>query len=201
MAAAIRSVSKIEPGTGERALSSRVEGDVEMVAQVRVPTACVPAADRLAPWFAAGARPDRAAAWWGWCVRPLTISRATASGSSTQTPAAWMSLFAYVVMAVAAAIGLIWRLKLAHAAAAACAPVGASFTFLALVTGSIWGKPMCTVVWDAGTTSELIPLFLYFGYMAFRASFDDTQRADRASAILAIVGVVNVLIIHYSVEW
>jgi len=112
-------------------------------------------------------------------------------------------LFVYVVMAVAAAIGLIWRLKLAHAAAAACAPVGASFTFLALVTGSIWGKPMWGTwwVWDARLTSELILLFLYFGYMAFRASFDDTQRADRASAILAIVGVVNVPIIHYSVEW
>ena len=94
-------------------------------------------------------------------------------------------------MAVAAAIGLIWRIKLAHAVAAACAPIGASFTFLALATGSIWGKPMWGTWWDwdARLTSELILLFLYLGYMALRASFDDTQRADRASAILAIVGV------------
>jgi heme exporter protein C len=118
-------------------------------------------------------------------------------------PAAWMSLFVYVVMAMAAAIGLIWRIKLAHAAAAACAPVGASFTFLALATGSIWGKPMWGTwwVWDARLTSELILLFLYLGYMALRSSFDDRERADRASAVLAIVGVINIPIIHYSVEW
>ena len=118
-------------------------------------------------------------------------------------PSAWMSMFTYVVMAVAAGIGLIWRIKLAHGAAAACAPIGASFTFLALATGSIWGKPMWGTwwVWDARLTSELLLLFLYLGYMALRASFDDPQRADRASAVLAIVGVVNVPIIHYSVEW
>jgi heme exporter protein C len=100
-------------------------------------------------------------------------------------------------------IGMIWRIKLAHAAAAACAPIGASFTFLALATGSIWGKPMWGTwwVWDARLTSELILLFLYLGYMALRSSFDDPQRADRASAVLAIVGVINVPIIHYSVEW
>jgi heme exporter protein C len=106
-------------------------------------------------------------------------------------------------MAVAAAVGLIWRMKIAHAFAASCAPVGASFTFLALVTGSLWGKPMWGTwwVWDARLTSELILLFLYLGYMALRASYDDTQRADRASAVLAIVGFVNVPIIHYSVVW
>jgi len=118
-------------------------------------------------------------------------------------PSAWLSMFVYGAMAAAAAIGLIWRIKLAHAVAAAAAPVGASFTVLALATGSIWGKPMWGTwwVWDARLTSELILLFLYLGYMAFRASFDDVQRADRASAILAIVGVINVPIIHYSVEW
>jgi len=118
-------------------------------------------------------------------------------------PSAWMSMFTYVVMAVAAGVGLIWRIKLAHAAAAACAPIGASFTFLALATGSIWGKPMWGTwwVWDARLTSELLLLFLYLGYMALRASFDDPQRADRASAVLALVGVINVPIIHYSVEW
>jgi heme exporter protein C len=118
-------------------------------------------------------------------------------------PAAWMSLFVYVVMAVAAAIGLIWRMKLAHAVAAACAPLGASFTAAALVTGALWGVPMWGTwwVWDARLTSELILLFLYLGYMALRASIDDVQRADRASAVLAIIGLINVPIIHYSVEW
>ncbi len=118
-------------------------------------------------------------------------------------PSAWMSLFIYVVMAVAAAIGLIWRIKLAHAVAASCAPIGASFTFAALVTGALWGQPMWGTwwVWDARLTSELILLFLYLGYIALRSSIDDLQRADRASAVLAIVGVVNVPIIHYSVVW
>jgi heme exporter protein C len=118
-------------------------------------------------------------------------------------PSAWMSLFIYVNMAIAAAIGLIWRIKLAHAVAAGCAPIGASFTFLALATGSIWGKPMWGTwwVWDARLTSELILLFLYIGYMALRSAMEEPSRADRASAVLAIVGVVNVPIIHYSVIW
>jgi heme exporter protein C len=119
-------------------------------------------------------------------------------------PSAYLSLMAYVVMATGAAIGLIWRMKLAHAVAAACAPIGASFTFLALATGSIWGRPMWGTWWewgDARLTSELILLFLYLGYMALRASIDDTNKADRASGVLAVVGVINVPIIHYSVEW
>ena len=118
-------------------------------------------------------------------------------------PAAIMSLQVYVVMAIAAAVGVIWRIKLAHAVAAACAPVGAAFTVVALATGSIYGKPMWGTwwEWDPRITTELIQLFLYLGYMALRASFDDTQRADRASAILAIVGVVNVPIVKYSVVW
>jgi heme exporter protein C len=118
-------------------------------------------------------------------------------------PSAWMSLFVYVVMALSAAIGLIWRMKLAHAVAASCAPIGASFTFAALATGALWGQPMWGTwwVWDARLTSELILLFLYLGYMALRASIEDLQRADRASAVMAIVGVINVPIIHYSVVW
>jgi heme exporter protein C len=118
-------------------------------------------------------------------------------------PSAYLSMMGYVVMAGAAAIGLVWRMKLAHAVAAATAPVGASFTFLALVTGAVWGQPMWGTwwVWDARLTSELVLLFLYFGYMLLRAAFDDTGKADRASAVIAIVGVVNVPIIHYSVEW
>lgn len=118
-------------------------------------------------------------------------------------PSASLSLMIYTVMAVAAAVGVIWRIKLAHAVAAACAPIGAWFTVATLVTGSIYGKPMWGTwwEWDPRLTSELILLFLYLGYMALRASFDDTQRADRASAILAIVGVVNVPIVKYSVIW
>jgi heme exporter protein C len=119
-------------------------------------------------------------------------------------PAAYLSMLAYMVMAVAAGIGLIWRMKLAHAVAASAAPLGAWFTFLALVTGSIWGKPMWGTWWewaDPRMTSELIMLFLYFGYMALRAAIDDTGKADKASAVLAMVGAVNIPIIHFSVEW
>jgi len=118
-------------------------------------------------------------------------------------PSAWMSLFVYVVMAGAAAIGLVWRIKLAEAIAASCAPVGASFTFLALATGSLWGKPMWGTwwQWDARLTSELILLFLYFGVIALNAAIEDRRAASRASGVLAVVGVVNIPIIHYSVEW
>ena len=118
-------------------------------------------------------------------------------------PSASMSLMVYVVMAVAAGVGMIWRMKLAHALAAACAPVGAWFSFLALFTGSLWGKPMWGTwwAWDPRVTSELIQLFLYLGFIALRNSYEDTQRADRAAAVLAIVGVVNVPVVKYSVEW
>jgi heme exporter protein C len=109
----------------------------------------------------------------------------------------------YTTMAVAAAVGLIWRMKVAHAAAVACAPVGAWFTVVALGTGMLWGKPMWGAywVWDPRLTSELILLFLYLGYMGLRAGIEDPVKADKASAVLAVVGVVNVPIIKYSVEW
>jgi heme exporter protein C len=118
-------------------------------------------------------------------------------------PAAWMSLFAYTTMAVAGAIGLIWHIKMGHAVAAATAPIGASFTLLALVTGSLWGRPMWGTywAWDPRLTSELILLFLYVGVLSLRPAFEEPGRADRASALLAIVGVVNVPIIHFSVQW
>jgi heme exporter protein C len=98
---------------------------------------------------------------------------------------------------------LIWRIKIAHAVAASCAPIGASFTFAALVTGSLWGGRMWGTYWewDPRIVSELILLFLYLGYMGLRSAMDDMQRADRASAVLAVVGIVNVPIIHYSVLW
>ena len=118
-------------------------------------------------------------------------------------PSAWMSMFAYVFMAFCAGVHLIWRMKLADVMSACAAPIGASFTFLALVTGSLWGKPMWGTwwVWDARLTSELILLFLYLGAIALRAAIDDQRTAGRAVAVLVLIGVVNIPIIHYSVEW
>ena len=118
-------------------------------------------------------------------------------------PAAWMSMFVYVVMATSSAVFLIWRLKIADIVAVASAPIGAAFTAVALITGSFWGKPMWGTwwIWDARLTSELLLLFLYLGYLALRGAFDSQQSASRAAAILAVVGVVNIPIIHFSVEW
>jgi heme exporter protein C len=118
-------------------------------------------------------------------------------------PSAWMSEFSYSLMAVAGAIALVWRIKIGHAVAAATAPIGASFTLLALVTGSLWGRPMWGTywAWDPRLTSELILLFLYFGVMSLRTAFEDGPRGDRAAALLSIVGVINIPIIHYSVVW
>jgi len=162
-------------------------------------------AGRLLPWFAWPAGILIAAGLYGGLVlAPPDYQQGDAFRIVyVHAPSAWLSMLVYGTMAVAAAIGLVWRIKLAHAVAAAAAPVGASFTFLALATGSIWGKPMWGTwwVWDARLTSELILLFLYAGVMALRSSIDDRDRADRASGLLAIVGVVNLPIIHYSVYW
>ena len=118
-------------------------------------------------------------------------------------PSAWMSMFVYMVMAGAAAITLIWHIKLAEVMLTASAPLGASFAFLALITGSLWGKPMWGTywVWDARLTSELILLFLYFGIIGLQGAIDDKRTAARAASVLALVGAVNIPIIHYSVEW
>ena len=118
-------------------------------------------------------------------------------------PAAWMALFCYGCMAAASAVALIWKHPLADLAAKSTAPVGACFTFVALVTGSLWGKPVWGTwwVWDARLTSVLVLLFLYLGYMALYNAFDDPTRGARAAAILALVGIVNVPIIKFSVEW
>lgn len=118
-------------------------------------------------------------------------------------PAAWMSMFIYMVMAFCGAVALIWRIKLADVLLIASAPIGAMFTFLALVTGSVWGKPMWGTwwVWDARLTSELILLFLYLGIFALYNAIEDKRIASRSVAILVLVGVINIPIIHYSVEW
>ena len=118
-------------------------------------------------------------------------------------PSAWMSLFTYTVMAGASVAGLIWKSPLSHLTAKAAAPIGASFTLLALVTGSLWGQPMWGTwwVWDARLTSVLILFFLYLGYMALWQAIDDYTRAAKSAAILALVGFVNVPIIKFSVDW
>jgi len=118
-------------------------------------------------------------------------------------PAAWMSMFIYVMMAFWAALGLALNTRLSGMMARALAPTGALFTFIALWTGALWGRPTWGTywVWDARLTSELILLFLYLGFIALQASIDDRRRSDRAGAVLAIVGVVNIPIIYYSVQW
>src|SRR5258707_10756838 len=118
-------------------------------------------------------------------------------------PAAWLALFAYSLIAVASACALIWRHPLADVAAEAASPLGAGFTLIALISGSLWGKPMwgTFLVWDARLTSFLLLFFLYLGHMALAQAFDDRQRGRRAAAILALVGAINVPIIKFSVDW
>ncbi|UEM03735.1 heme ABC transporter permease [Skermanella rosea] len=118
-------------------------------------------------------------------------------------PAAWMALFVYTNMAIAAAVGLVWKHPLADLFSKAAAPVGAGFTAVCLITGSLWGEPMWGTwwVWDARLTSVLILFFLYLGYMALVNAFDDPTRGSKAGAILLLVGVVNVPIIKFSVDW
>jgi heme exporter protein C len=118
-------------------------------------------------------------------------------------PAAWMSMICYLALAFWAGIGLVFNTRLASMLALALAPTGAWMTFLALWTGALWGKPTWGTwwAWDARMTSELILLFLYIGFMSLHAAIDDARRADRAAALLALVGVVNVPIIYFSVRW
>jgi heme exporter protein C len=118
-------------------------------------------------------------------------------------PSAWMSMFVYMVMALSGIIAIVWRIKIAEVVAASAAPIGASFAFLALATGSLWGKTSWGTwwVWDARLTSTLILFFLYLGIIALNAAIEDKRTAARACAILAIVGAVNIPIIVYSVEW
>ena len=118
-------------------------------------------------------------------------------------PAAWMALMVYAMMAVMSVVALVWRHPLAEVAARAAAPIGAAFTAIALLTGSLWGKPMWGTfwVWDARLTSVLILLFLYLGYIALHDAFDDPARGARAASILCLVGSVNLPIIKFSVDW
>jgi heme exporter protein C len=118
-------------------------------------------------------------------------------------PAAWMALSIYLFVAVASGVALVWRHPLAEVAARAAAPIGAAFTFVCLATGSLWGRPMWGTwwVWDARLTSVLVLFFLYVGYIALVNAFDDPSRGGRAGSVLALVGVVNLPIIKFSVDW
>jgi heme exporter protein C len=162
-------------------------------------------AGRLIPWFAGLATVLTAVGLYiGFFVAPTDFQQGEAYRIIfIHVPAAWMSMFIYVVMACWAAIGLAFNTRLSSMMATALAPTGALMTFIALWTGAWWGKPMWGTwwVWDARLTSELILLFLYIGFMALQASIDDPRRSDRAGAVIAIVGVINVPIIYFSVKW
>ncbi len=164
-----------------------------------------PFAGRLLPWLGTlAAALLLIGAGWGLALAPADYQQ----GDSYRimfihVPAAWLSMLTYMVMAGGAFVFLVWRIKLADMLAKCCAPLGAAFTALTLVTGSLWGKPMWGTwwAWDARLTSELVLLFLYLGLIALRGAIDEPQRAGRATALLALVGVVNIPIIHFSVEW
>jgi len=169
------------------------------------PQTFYPVAGTIARWCAAAAALLAAAGLYvGLFVAPTDAQQGEAYRIIfIHVPAAWMSMFLYVVMAFWAALGLALNTRLSGMMASALAPTGALFTFIALWTGSLWGRPTWGTywVWDARLTSELVLLFLYLGFMALQAAIDDPRRADRAGAVLAIVGVVNIPIIHYSVVW
>jgi heme exporter protein C len=169
------------------------------------PQTFYPLAGWLARWCGAGAALFAAAGLYvGLIVAPTDAQQGEVYRIIfIHVPAAWMSMFIYLVMAFWAALGLAFNTRLSGMMASALAPSGALFTFIALWTGSLWGKPTWGTywVWDARLTSELILLFLYLGFIALKASIDEPRRADRAGALLAIVGAVNVPIIYYSVQW
>ena len=163
------------------------------------------ASQRLAPWAAGGA----VALFVAGVVIGLGFSPPDYQQGDTvrimyvHVPAAWMALFCYSCLAMASAATLVWRHPLSDMVARSTAPIGACFTFLALVTGSLWGRPMWGAwwVWDARLTSVLILFFLYLGYIALANAFDDPNRGTRSAAVLALVGFVNVPIIKFSVDW
>ncbi len=169
------------------------------------PQAFFPIAGKLVPWFGAVAALFALAGLYvGFVVAPTDATQGEAYRIIfIHVPAAWMSMFLYLVMAGWAGFGLALNTRLSGMMASAIAPTGAMFTFLALWTGSLWGKPTWGTwwVWDARLTSELILLFLYLGFIALKASIEDPVRSDRAGAILALVGAINVPIIYFSVQW
>jgi heme exporter protein C len=169
------------------------------------PQTFFPLAGKMIPWFAGAAVVLSALGLYvGFFVAPTDAQQGEAYRIIfIHVGAAWMSMFIYLVMAFWSAVGLVFNTRLSAMMASALAPTGALFTFIALWTGSLWGKPTWGTwwVWDARLTSELILLFLYFGFMALQAAIDDPRRADKAAGVLALVGAVNVPIIYFSVEW
>jgi len=169
------------------------------------PQAFFPLAGKLIPWFSVLAGVLALAGLYvAFFVAPTDAQQGEAYRIIfIHVPAAWMSMFLYVVMAVWAGFGLAFNTRLSGMMASAIAPTGAMFTFVALWTGALWGRPTWGAywVWDARLTSELVLLFLYLGFIALKGAIQDPMRADRAGAILALIGVVNVPIIYFSVQW
>ncbi|SHN67579.1 heme exporter protein C [Duganella sacchari] len=169
------------------------------------PQAFVPLADRLIPWLhSVAVLLALAGLYIGLFAAPTDAQQGDAYRIIfVHVPAAWLSMLIYLAMAFWSALGLVLNTRLSAMMASALAPTGALFTFLALWTGALWGKPTWGTwwVWDARLTSELILLFLYIGFMALQAAIADPRRADRAGAVVALVGVVNVPIIYFSVQW
>ncbi|TDK67386.1 heme ABC transporter permease CcmC [Sapientia aquatica] len=169
------------------------------------PAVFYPLAGKLIPWFfALAALLTCVGLYIGFFIAPTDFQQ----GDSYRiiflhVPAAWMSMVIYLAMAFWAVIGLVFNTRLSSMMASALAPTGTMFTFLALWTGSLWGKPTWGTwwVWDARLTSYLILLFLYIGFISLQAALDDARRADKAGAVLALVGVVNIPIIYFSVQW
>ena len=164
-----------------------------------------PLAGRLAPWFATVALVlTLIGLWLGFFVAPTDATQGQVYRVIfIHVPAAWMSMFIYLVMALWSAVGLVLNTRLSFVMSQALAPTGAMFCFVALWTGALWGKPTWGAywVWDARLTSQLLLLFLYFGFIALTRAIEDPRRADRAGAIIALVGAVNVPIIYFSVQW
>jgi heme exporter protein C len=169
------------------------------------PVSFYPLAGRCAPWFGVAAvLLTLVGLYLGFFVAPTDYKQGEAYRIIfIHVPAAWMSMFIYLVMAFYAGLGLVFNTRLSAFMARALAPTGALFTFIALWTGALWGKPMWGAwwVWDARLTSELILLFLYLGFISLQAAIDDPRRAARASGLLALIGAVNVPIIYFSVQW
>ena len=169
------------------------------------PQTFYPLAGKMVPWFAAAAAILAAVGLYvGFFVAPTDFQQGEAYRIIfVHVPASWMSMFIYVVMAAWAGVGLALNSRLSGMMASALAPTGAMFAFLSLWTGALWGRPTWGTywVWDARLTSELVLFFLYLGFMALQAAIDDPRRADKAGAVLALVGVVNIPIIYFSVKW
>jgi len=159
----------------------------------------------MVPWFTVGAVLTAIAGLYvGFFLAPTDAQQGEGYRIIfVHVPVSWMSMFIYLVMAFWAAVGLAFNSRLSAMMASALAPTGALFTFLSLWTGALWGKPMWGTwwVWDARLTSELILLFLYIAFIALQSAIDDPRRADKAGAVLALVGVVNIPIIYFSVQW